>query len=335
MGYLNFVKMWVLVLVLVLTYVSGGDCIRLLDISVPHQVGSGQDVQLRCIFILEGHKLYSVKWFKGEKEFYRVVPNETPRTRVFPVSALAVDMLNSNESMVSIRDVKRANTGTYRCEVSAEAPDFETDYREANMSVIDLPFHGPIIVNVQKSYLPGEAVALNCTSAPSNPMANLKWYIDGQLAAERYIRRYTDANVGVGSEASSRSSSSRRGSKRKDAGDVDNAAATAYVATVELKFSVDQPSIHHKNFAGDVKNLTCVALVGDIYKSSTLAALLVLSERHPMMVSGTTTIQPPSHLHASSVGDWMHSDDPDKWIWLLSSSALLHWIRLRIDSSPG
>ena len=45
-------------------------------------------------------------------------------------------MLNSNESMVSIRDVKRANTGTYRCEVSAEAPDFETDYREANMSVI-------------------------------------------------------------------------------------------------------------------------------------------------------------------------------------------------------
>ena len=72
---------------------------------------------------------------------------------------------------------------------------------------------------------------------------------DGWLqAAERYIRRYTDANVGVGSEASSRSSSSRRGSKRKDAGDVDNAAATAYVATVELKFSVDQPSIHHKNF---------------------------------------------------------------------------------------
>lgn len=45
-------------------------------------------------------------------------------------------MMNSNESLVSIRDVKRANTGTYRCEVSGEAPDFETDYREANMSVI-------------------------------------------------------------------------------------------------------------------------------------------------------------------------------------------------------
>ena len=45
-------------------------------------------------------------------------------------------MVNSNESMVTVRDVKRANSGTYRCEVSGEAPDFETDYREANMSVV-------------------------------------------------------------------------------------------------------------------------------------------------------------------------------------------------------
>lgn len=47
------------------SFVGVTDSIRLLNISVPHQVGSGHDIQLHCVFILEGHRLYSVKWFKG------------------------------------------------------------------------------------------------------------------------------------------------------------------------------------------------------------------------------------------------------------------------------
>ena len=46
---------------------------------------------------------------------------------------------------------------------------------------IDLPVQGPIIVNVQTKYQPGEMVMLNCTSAPSNPMAILNWYINDEL----------------------------------------------------------------------------------------------------------------------------------------------------------
>ena len=45
-------------------------------------------------------------------------------------------MDRSNESVVSIRNVKHVNGGRYRCEVSGEAPDFETDFTEANMTVI-------------------------------------------------------------------------------------------------------------------------------------------------------------------------------------------------------
>lgn len=45
-------------------------------------------------------------------------------------------MDRSNESVVSIRNVKHTNGGRYRCEVSGEAPDFETDFIEANMTVI-------------------------------------------------------------------------------------------------------------------------------------------------------------------------------------------------------
>ena len=49
-----------------------------------------------------------------------------------------MQMGNSNESVVTIRNVKSSNTGKYRCEVSGEAPDFETDYREAHMSVVGM-----------------------------------------------------------------------------------------------------------------------------------------------------------------------------------------------------
>lgn len=47
-------------------------------------------------------------------------------------------MGRSNESVVTIRNAQSSNTGKYRCEVSGEAPDFETDYREAHMSVVGI-----------------------------------------------------------------------------------------------------------------------------------------------------------------------------------------------------
>ena len=53
-----------------------------------------------------------------------------------PLNHMQMD--HSNESVVTIRNVKSRNTGKYRCEVSGEAPDFETDYREAHMSVVGI-----------------------------------------------------------------------------------------------------------------------------------------------------------------------------------------------------
>jgi len=54
----------------------------------------------------------------------------------------------------------------------------------------DLPQQGPIIVNVQENYHAGERVVLNCTSAPSNPVAILSWYIDDQLVSFMHYHRY-------------------------------------------------------------------------------------------------------------------------------------------------
>ena len=71
---------------------AGVASIRLQQILVAHQVGRGEDVQLRCHFLLEGHTLYSVKWFKGSHEFFRYAPKETPAKKVFLLNELTVDV---------------------------------------------------------------------------------------------------------------------------------------------------------------------------------------------------------------------------------------------------
>ena len=54
-------------------------------------------------------------------------------------------------------------------------------------------------------------------------------------------------------------------------------------------------------------NVTCVAIVGDIYKSATSATLTVVDLRFR-----TTTIRPPSHLHAASGSAFIISDFSNK-----------------------
>jgi len=273
------------------------DSIRLLNISVPHQVGSGHDIQLHCVFILEGHRLYSVKWFKGEMEFFRVVPNESPNRRVFPINGLTIDMGNSNESVVTIRNVKSSNTGKYRCEVSGEAPDFETDYREAHMSVVDLPESGPVIHDAKKSYQTDELVSLNCTSTQSNPPVMLRWFIDGELASERYVKRFIDSSPW-------------------------SLAFRSKETSVALQFRIGS-SISTSSLP--MINATCVALIGDIYRSSTSVILRIVDPQpKPTNPAAATTIRPPSHLHASGGGAsgssrCVPSAMPTELIWLFSS----------------
>ena len=42
----------------------------------------------------------------------------------------------SNDSHIMLRNVQYSNAGSYKCEVSGDEPIYETDYKEANMTVI-------------------------------------------------------------------------------------------------------------------------------------------------------------------------------------------------------
>lgn len=49
---------------------------------------------LYCRYDLEGDRLYSVKWYKDDEEFYRFMPRIDPEKNVFDRPGVRVDVSN-------------------------------------------------------------------------------------------------------------------------------------------------------------------------------------------------------------------------------------------------
>ncbi|XP_047002242.1 uncharacterized protein LOC124619722 [Schistocerca americana] len=167
---------------------GGGRCLRLLEVRVPPHVLLHGDAGLECEFDLQGEALYSVKWYKDGHEFYRFVPRDSPPRYLFQLAGVTVDEGNSSESVVMLRDAQLETTGRYRCEVSAEAPSFQTVSDHGDMLVVVLPEEGPSITGGRPRYHVGETVSVNCSSARSSPAAHLAWYINGHQVNESLLR---------------------------------------------------------------------------------------------------------------------------------------------------
>lgn len=137
-------------------------------LQIPQHVVLNQTVKMECNFNLDRELLYSVKWYKDGHEFYRFVPKDSPAVQVFPVPGVSVDVSlydvalliavkiiyvktriieasavtflaqihHSTERSIALNSVELTSTGRYRCEVSAEAPAFQTVSDHADMSVV-------------------------------------------------------------------------------------------------------------------------------------------------------------------------------------------------------
>ncbi|KAG8199239.1 hypothetical protein JTE90_003666 [Oedothorax gibbosus] len=173
------------VLIVCLLIAGGASCIRMVMLDIPTAANSGESIELSCIYELETDRLYSIKWYKNDIEFYRYVPNDWPPGQFLPLPGVRVDLSKSGQRSVYLRNVDLNSTGTYRCEVSAEAPSFQSVEAERDMNVMVLPTEGPRISGGQTKYNVGDTVAINCTSAKSKPAATLRWYInDNELGAD-------------------------------------------------------------------------------------------------------------------------------------------------------
>ena len=75
--------------------ITGTYSLKLNTIDVPAHRVVGDKATLVCQFDMEGDTLYSVKWYKDDREFYRYVPNDRPRLQVFDTKGIHVDVSNT------------------------------------------------------------------------------------------------------------------------------------------------------------------------------------------------------------------------------------------------
>ncbi|XP_053958428.1 uncharacterized protein LOC128863335 [Anastrepha ludens] len=156
------------------------------SVSIPSAVKRGDNAILICNYNLEYDNLYTVKWYRGRREFYRYTPKENPALKIFPASGgYTVDMSESNATHVFIRN---PTSGKYSCEVSADAPSFDTFFVSGEMEVVELPTQRPVITGVHSRYRLGDVVNGNCSSDFSKPAANLTWWINDVQAPLHYVR---------------------------------------------------------------------------------------------------------------------------------------------------
>lgn len=59
---------------------------------VPRYAELRQSVELGCNFDVGYGKLYSVKWYKDDHEFYRFVPDDQPNYQVFSQTGITLDV---------------------------------------------------------------------------------------------------------------------------------------------------------------------------------------------------------------------------------------------------
>uniref|UniRef100_A0A182MUU6 Ig-like domain-containing protein n=1 Tax=Anopheles culicifacies TaxID=139723 RepID=A0A182MUU6_9DIPT len=189
--------------------------LRNVRVTVPTAVRKGDSAHLFCDYELEDkERLYSIKWYKGKREFYRYTPQEKPSMKVF--TAVDVESINncdnvqngwtiseqgklhdqhagrslSNESNVVIKALETNVSGKYSCEVSADAPSFHTMIVSGDMEVIEPPPEKPSITGLQGRYRPGDILRGNCTSINSKPPANLTWTINDVPIIPQYYKQY-------------------------------------------------------------------------------------------------------------------------------------------------
>ncbi|KAH8407921.1 hypothetical protein KR222_001193, partial [Zaprionus bogoriensis] len=144
----------------------------------PPAVRRGQSVALRCEYQLDGAPLYSIKFYRGQLEFYRFTPGEYPHTKVFQYPGIKVDESSSNATQVVIRNVGFALSGNFSCEVTADAPLYSTATAYAQMQVVEFPEKRPLLFTEHTRYEAGDVLRANCSTPPSRPRAELRFTIN-------------------------------------------------------------------------------------------------------------------------------------------------------------
>ncbi|KAJ6217924.1 hypothetical protein RDWZM_009081, partial [Blomia tropicalis] len=157
----------------------------------------GKPFWLNCSYELDNQGLYSIKWYHWNPdsnvngEFYRWLPNDTPPGQMFPMKGIHLDLDRCNFGHVYFTKSDIFTDGSFRCEVSAEAPSFKTVRKEMELHVYSLPSGKPTIKGLgpdPSHYGPGDLINVECHSKPSRPAAKISWLINGEMINPKFVK---------------------------------------------------------------------------------------------------------------------------------------------------
>ncbi|XP_021963894.1 cell adhesion molecule 2 isoform X2 [Folsomia candida] len=261
---------WTLALYILAALWRGVSMLRLADLKIPSHTIRGQPVRLECHYDLEGEALYSVKWYKDQHEFFRFIVADNPPAQVVNLTGVNVDLPNSSDNTVTLKSVDLTGSGVYRCEVSGEAPTFQTVGESAQMIVVDLPDSGgPQIEGTRPRYGIGDTVRINCTSSRSRPAAKLAWFINADPAEEALLRHFPVI--------------------------IDDDGLETSILGLEFK-------VRHKHFKkGDLK-MKCLATIANLYWRSNEESVEGDRPQKAPVLESRETFSPGKREASSSVG---------------------------------
>ncbi|XP_065159252.1 uncharacterized protein [Atheta coriaria] len=173
-----------------------GNALRLTNMSAPLVADVRGDIDLDCRFDMGAEELYAVKWYKDDREFFRYMPKQHPKTIKFPVVGINLEMTNTNcgkdHCKVKLRGLSREHSGgAFRCEISSEAPTFRLASETHVVTVAALPKETPHIEGVNGPYTEGDVINANCMSDVADPTPILSWYINNQEVLPRHVGEMT------------------------------------------------------------------------------------------------------------------------------------------------
>lgn len=116
--------------------------LRITKIVVPEITDHRDVATLTCSYDMGSNALNSVKWYKDSSEFFRYAPMMSP-----PISRFSVDgvhlgdqtlVCNKITCSIQLQRLESRTSGSYRCEISGDAPEFKLASRTANMTIAGL-----------------------------------------------------------------------------------------------------------------------------------------------------------------------------------------------------
>jgi len=201
---------WLLLLISVLLEVGLVGSIREAHLHFPSVVSIGEPVTLECRFKLEDESLYSVKLYRGNKEFLHFIPEFSPPYKVYPTRGISIKSVNmslgslmyqypssstiinakpsqigSGSIVVELERVNLYTHGLYSCEISADSPSWDTRVVRRRLHVLVEPVKQPIIVGIEPAYKPGQDVNITCIAKDTYPSSNITWYTGGKKVPDQ------------------------------------------------------------------------------------------------------------------------------------------------------